>query len=77
MKWLRLSQNINSISFNVFLALADGLCCAWLVYPIVVLVQVSGDIWTSSIDLAQMSSFHRIQSPKFCVLKNKQEGVFR
>jgi hypothetical protein len=25
------------------LALADGLCCAWFVYPILVLVQVSGD----------------------------------
>jgi hypothetical protein len=31
--------------FNIFvLALTDGLCCGWLVYPILVLVRVSGDM---------------------------------
>jgi hypothetical protein len=38
------------------LALADGLCYALLVYPILVLVQVSGDR-SSSIDWAQLHSF--------------------
>jgi hypothetical protein len=38
------------------------------------------DIGTSSIDWTQLSRFYlkkeTIQSPKRCVLKNKQDGVF-
>jgi hypothetical protein len=42
-----LVQGLILVEFLIFscfvLALADGLCCVWLVYPILVLVQVSGN----------------------------------
>jgi hypothetical protein len=44
--------------FLIFiLTLADGLCCAWFIYPI--RYQCGRpEIWTSSIDWAQLSRFH-------------------
>jgi hypothetical protein len=35
---------VEFINVSMFcLALADGLCCAWLVYPILVMLQLSGN----------------------------------
>jgi hypothetical protein len=39
------------------LALADGLCCAWLVYPVLRWYRCP-EIGTSSIDWVQLSRFH-------------------
>jgi hypothetical protein len=41
----------------IVLNLADGLCCAWLIYPIVNWCSCL-EIGTGSIDWAQLSTFH-------------------
>jgi hypothetical protein len=61
--------------------LADALCCAWLIYPVLVLVQVSGDrdklYRLGPTEEVLPEDGDRIHSPKHYVLKNKQDGVFR
>jgi hypothetical protein len=71
---------VQSLKINVSLALADGLCCAWLVYPIWCWYRCP-ETGTSSIDWVQRSRFYLKTETetnlRIVVLKNKEDGVFR